>query len=161
MLNDIAFSYIENNGVAGSVTSGDTDATAGKLDYYDIHAARTQMLGNYLNPDMLVTNVQGEADLATSKEYVRATQMGDSTIREGAVGRVAGMDVMVANDKNLSESSGQAYAIDSDQLGYESFRQQVATDRFEDKNRQGDFMQIWTRVGYKVTRPEAAVHIEG
>lgn len=55
-----------------------------------------------INPDI-------EAVLIQADEFIQATNQGDKTIREGSIGRIAGMDVLVCT--NLEAVGGKYYVM--------------------------------------------------
>lgn len=57
----------------------------------------------------MVINPDIEALLIQAPEFTRATQSGDQTIREGSIGKIAGMDILVST--NLTPTGGKIYAL--------------------------------------------------
>lgn len=157
-LNELAFNELSANlndqSPAGSV--GDT----AKLQYVDIVNGKSELRAANYSPDLLVVNVQGEADLLTSDKFLRATELGDRTLREGVVGRVAGLDVVVSDAGHMSTSDGEGYLVDTDFYGYEAVRENVMTNQYEAPERQAQMMQIHTRRGFAAIDPEAAIKVQ-
>jgi hypothetical protein len=57
----------------------------------------------------IVINPDIEALLIQAPEFIHATQTGDSTIKEGSIGKIAGLDVLVCT--NLTATSGKLYVM--------------------------------------------------
>ena len=157
-LNDMAFEEMAAN-VNDDSPAGNQGDTA-KFEYEDVVNARETLRKEFYSPDLLVVNIQAEADLLTSDQFLRASDLGDRTVREGSIGRVAGMDVMVANDDALSSTVGEGYMVDTDEYAYEAIRDDIQTNQYTAPERQVEMMQIYTRRSYYVQEPEAAIKVE-
>lgn len=57
----------------------------------------------------IVINPDIEAVLIQAPEFVHATQSGDQTLREGSIGKIAGLDVLVCT--NLEPTAGKFYVL--------------------------------------------------
>ena len=57
----------------------------------------------------VVINPNVEAYLLQSPEFISAYNVADETLREGSIGRIAGMDVLVST--NLTEVDGKYYVL--------------------------------------------------
>lgn len=57
----------------------------------------------------IVINPDVEATLIQAPEFIRSTADGDKTLREGSIGRIAGLDVLVCT--NLEAVGGKLYVI--------------------------------------------------
>jgi len=160
MLNRIAYEELSTNlnddSPAGSASSG----TSGVFDYHDVIDAQKVLRQDSYSPDMLVVNTQAEADLLTSDEFIHASDLGDETLTEGAIGQVAGMDVVVSNDGHMSSSTGEGYLVDTSFYGYEATRSGIQTDEYYEDSRQIDVMQIYTQRGFKAIDEQSAVLVE-
>lgn len=157
-LNEVAFEELDANLNADSPAGGVGDTNA--LEFDDLVDAKQSLRTDLYDPDLLFVNIQGETDLLNSSEFTRATDLGDETITEGAIGRVAGLDVIVSDYGKMSGSSGEGYLVDSDFYGYEATREPLDTNEYEAPERQAEMMQIWTRRGFKAIDPEAAIKVE-
>jgi len=120
---------------------------------------------NNYTPDTLIVDLGGYGDLLTDDNFNRATEMGDEVVRSGMIGRIAGMDVIVDNTRDIgsTEDSGQpvgAFVVDSDHYGYELTRTPITTNEYENPERQADVMQIYTRKSWKAIFSEAAVKVD-
>ena len=158
-MNEVAFYELSGNyhegGAVGAVNEN------GKLDYFDVKEGVSVLRSDLFNPDLFITNVEGEKDLATSDEFLKANELGGTTVREGVVGRVAGMDVMVSNAGHMSTEEGEGYLVDTTYYGYEATRIPVSTNQYNAPERQAEMLQIWTRKGWKAIEPNAAVKVVG
>ena len=57
----------------------------------------------------VVINPNIEAYLLQSPEFISAYKVGDQTLREGSIGRIAGMDVLVST--NLTDVDDKYYVL--------------------------------------------------
>jgi len=156
-LNRLAFEVISdpNNLHPNGPVTG-----SGSIDYPTITDARKELLDDQKDPDMLIVNTAGENQLLNSEAFQRATELGDETVLDGAIGRIAGIDVMVDNSGLLDPSTGQGIMVDSDDYGYEVIKQEVATEEYEAPERQADIFQIYTMREWEAIKPEAAIKVE-
>jgi len=115
------------------------------------------MKDEQLVPDMIVVNTEGEHQLLNSDNFQRATELGDEITRDGAIGRFAGMDVMVDNSGLMPSDTAVGYLIDSDEYGYEVVKQDVATEEYEDNERQAQIVQWFTMRNWLAIEAEAVV----
>lgn len=157
-LNDLAFQELDANLNSNSPAGGLGDTA--KLEFEDVVNGKRELRAQNYSPDLLITNVQGEADLLTSNQFLRATDLGDDVVTEGVVGRVAGLDVVVSDAGHMASNDGEAYVVDTDFYGYEAVRENVMTNDYEAPERQAEMMQIWTRRGYKSIDPSAAIRVQ-
>lgn len=138
---------------------GDSD---GKMTYSDVLDGREALVGNSYDPDLLVADVQAVHDLMEGDNFLRATEIGDSLRRDGALGRIAGMEVVEDNSGlPLGGDGPGALMVDTDLFGYEGERDPVSTEEYEEQRTQTDVYRIFARMGWLVTQPEAGVIIEG
>lgn len=157
-LNEVAFNELDANlnanGPAGGV--GDTAA----LEFDDLVDGKQKLRSDLYDPNLLVVNIQGETDLLNSNAFQRATDLGDNTVVEGAIGRVAGLDVIVSDYGKMASNDGEAYMVDTDFYGYEAEREPIMTNDYDAPERQAEMMQIWTRRGWKAIDPAAAIRVQ-
>lgn len=138
---------------------GDNDGT---MTYSDVLDGREALVGNSYDPDLLVADVQAVHDLMEGDNFLRATEIGDSLRRDGALGRIAGMEVVEDNSGlPLGGDGPGALMVDTDLFGYEGERDPVSTEEYEEQRTQTDVYRIFARMGWLVTQPEAGVIIEG
>lgn len=159
-LNEQAFHVLDSNlneaSPAGSSAQGDDSL----FDFHDVVDARQVLQQESYNPDTLIVNTLAGADLLHSDEFLRATDLGDETVLNGQIGRVAGFDVVESNAGLMASDAAEGFLIDTDYYGYEATREGVSTNRHEDESRQTEFMQIWTRLGWTAMDSAAAVRVQ-
>ncbi len=145
---------VENNR-----TVGDADGT---MTYNDVLAGREDLVSSSYNPDLLIADVSAVHDLLRSDNFLRATEAGDSLRRSGAVGRIAGMDV-VEDDSGLAlGSSGKgALMVDTDYFGYEGERTPLTAEEYSETRSQTDVYRLFARMGWLVSEPQSGVVVEG
>jgi len=160
-INKLAYDFVSDTGnqhpespVAVADVS-DADSFGFELANY----AKKVMKDDQLNPDMLVVNTEGERVLLNSDNFQRASDLGDEVTREGAIGRFVGMDVMVENSGLMPDNDAEGYFIDTDEYGVEVVKQDIATEEYEDPERQANIIQWWTMRNWHVEEPEAAIKI--
>ena len=122
--------------------------------------SKKQLKDDQLNPDMMVVNTEGEHVLLNSEEFQRASDLGDEVTREGAIGRFAGLDVMVDNSGLMDEDNAEGFLVDTDEYGYEVIKEDISTDEYEDQKRQANIIQWWTMRQWIATEPEALLKFE-
>lgn len=115
------------------------------------------MKDDQLAPDMMVVNTEGEHVLLNSDNFQRASDLGDEVTREGAIGRFAGLDVMVDNSGLMPDNTAEAYLIDTDEYGVEVVKEDISTEEYEDPERQANIIQWWTMRNWHVEEPEAVL----
>ncbi len=140
-------------------SAGDADGT---MTYDDILAGRENLVSQSYSPDLLIADVAAVHDLMKADNFLRATDIGDSMRREGAVGRIAGMEI-VEDDSGLplgGDNPG-ALMVDTDLFGYEGERTPVTSEEYSEDRSQTDVYRIFARMGWLVTQPDAGVIVEG
>lgn len=158
--NEKAFQELDAN-LHPDSPAADSGGTAGVLEFTDVMRGKTILQQDQLDPDLLIVNVKGEEELATEENgYFRMTELGDNVVREGAIGRIAGFDVVLDNSDHMSQTQGEAYLVDTDRYGYEVVKESVMTDEYYDDSRHANIFQIWARFSYFALEPEAAIKIE-
>lgn len=157
-LNELAFTEVNNN---LHPNSGNANVTgSGSLTFGLVTEGRKELLDSKLEPEVIITNTAGEKDLLNSNAFQRASELGDETVLDAAIGRIAGMDVLVDNSGLLgSSSSAEAIIADPGEYGYEVVKEDVATEEYEDPSRQSEIFQLYTLRAYKAIEPEAAIKI--
>lgn len=157
-LNEVAFNELDSNLNTNSPAGGVGDQEA--LEFDDLVDGKQTLRSDLYDPDLLIVNIQGEQDLLNSDDFQHATDLGDETLTEGAIGRVAGLDVIVSDYGKMSGSDGEGYLVDTDFYGYEAEREPISTNEYDAPERQAQMMQIWTRRGWKAIDPEAAIRVQ-
>jgi HK97 family phage major capsid protein len=158
-LNEQAFKVLSNNLNDGS-PGGSSDQGGSGFDFHDVIDARQTLRAENFDPDTLIVNSRAGAGLLHSDELLRSTSMGDDTVRNGMIGRIAGLDVVESTANLMNQSSAGGYIVDSEFYGYEATRQPIQTNRHTDESRHTDFMQIYTRKGFEAMNPQAAIKVQ-
>lgn len=154
----------ENADILAVLLAGAGDSspasTTGTLKYEDLVLARADMINNtYANykPDLVLVNADQEADLQVDERFTDASKSGTTqTLREGVVGRIAGMDVV-----SLPEMpTGTAILMDTaeDPL-WLAVRQSIRTEQERLPRRQADAFYVTTWEKPVVTKPDAIYKI--
>lgn len=133
LLQGSAGNAVTANGVASSaIASSDT------LDFLDIVNAAKLIMDDLLVPRALIVGTAGWTQLAKDAQFREADKAGDnSTLREGRVGRIFGLDVIYTTQIGVAANKSKAVMIGVDQLGEPCFgicrksTPQVRTERHE------------------------------
>lgn len=151
-LDSQAYSALDSNNTSSSVTADDA------LDFADVVDTAAEMEGMGYDPDRIITNPAGKADLLKSDDFNRASDLGDSTVTTGLIGDVAGLDVFYSNTGDLTDSN--AFMIDTSLAGYEATWANPDTDSWEDTERQVTFYRTWLMKYWSVMDSNAVFHID-
>lgn len=138
-----------NSGAAG---------TSGTLKLEDVVAAKVYLQKKFYNPDVLLVNPDQYADLQVDERFIDASRSGTTqTLREGVVGRVSGIDLIVIPEL----TAGTAIMMDTSVNPlWLVERQGVRIGRYRNERRQVDgfVMTRWAKpamvrnqAGYKIT----------
>ncbi|NHX41390.1 MULTISPECIES: phage major capsid protein [Haloarcula] len=130
----------------------------GSMDYATAIDAMAALEDLSYDPDLLIVSAQSKADLMKSDKFTHATELGDETVRDGAFGQIAGIDVYVGDGGSLG--AGEALMFDTDRYGIESVREDFTSVQYEKESENKRVVQVRTRMGWKCIRPEAGVKIE-
>lgn len=101
----------------------------------------------------VVINPTIEAYLLQSTEFVNAYNVADKTIREGAIGRIAGMDVFVST--NLTATSGLFYVLAGTNDAITFASQLAKIESLRDKDSFADLVRGLYLYGAKAVQPKA------
>lgn len=101
----------------------------------------------------VVINPTIESYLLQSSEFISAYNVADTTLREGSIGRIAGMDVLVST--NLADVSGKYYVLagTNDAITFASQLAQIESLR--DKDSFSDLVRGLYLYGAKTVVPSA------
>jgi N4-gp56 family major capsid protein len=99
-----------------------------------------------INPDI-------EAYLLQSPEFISAYKVGDETLRNGAIGRIAGMDVLVST--NLSDVDGKYYVLAGTNDAITFASQLAKIESLRDKDSFSDLVRGLYLYGAKTVQPKA------
>lgn len=101
----------------------------------------------------VVINPTIESYLLQSTEFINAHNVADETIREGAIGRIAGMDVLVST--NLTSTSGLFYVLAGTNDAITFASQLAKIESLRDKDSFADLVRGLYLYGAKTVQPKA------
>lgn len=102
--------YVDSNNVVGGTTAITLDKTTIYSNFVALalKLKNSNALSNNQKP-WVVINPTIESYLLQSTEFIGAHNVADETLRDGAIGRIAGMDVLVST--NLTATDGKYYVL--------------------------------------------------
>nr|DAT14470.1 MAG TPA: Major capsid protein [Caudoviricetes sp.] len=101
----------------------------------------------------VVINPTIESYLLQSSEFIGAHNVADETLREGAIGRIAGMDVLVST--NLTDVAGKYYVLAGTNEAITFASQLSKIESLRDKDSFSDLVRGLYLYGAKVVQPKA------
>lgn len=101
----------------------------------------------------VVINPNIEAYLLQSPEFINAYKVADETLREGAIGRIAGMDVLVSTNLTDVDSKYYVLAGTNDAITFAS--QLAKIESLRDKDSFSDLVRGLYLYGAKTVQPKA------
>lgn len=101
----------------------------------------------------VIINPTVESILLQSTEFIGAHNVADETLREGAIGRIAGMDVLVST--NLTEVSGKYYVLAGTNDAITFASQLAKIESLRDKDSFSDLVRGLYLYGAKTVQPNA------
>ena len=101
----------------------------------------------------VVINPTIESYLLQSSEFISAHNVADKTLREGAIGRIAGMDVLVST--NLTAVSGKYYVLAGTNEAITFASQLAKIESLRDQSSFSDLVRGLYLYGAKVVQPNA------
>ena len=101
----------------------------------------------------VVINPNIEAYLLQSPEFISAHNVADTTLREGAIGRIAGMDVLVST--NLTDVNNLYYVLAGTNDGITFASQLAKIESLRDKDSFSDLVRGLYLYGAKTVQPNA------
>ena len=101
----------------------------------------------------VVINPTIESYLLQSSEFIGAHNVADKTLREGAIGRIAGMDVLVST--NLTAVSGKYYVLAGTNEAITFASQLAKIESLRDQSSFSDLVRGLYLYGAKVVQPNA------
>jgi N4-gp56 family major capsid protein len=144
--------------VDNTVGSEDSPITLSKTTIYEQFVKLSLRLKNsdavhagvkpwvVINPDI-------EAYLLQSPEFISAYNVADETLREGSIGRIAGMDVLVST--NLTEVDGKYYVLAGTNDAITFASQLSKIESLRDKDSFSDLVRGLYLYGAKTIEPKA------
>jgi len=101
----------------------------------------------------VVINPTIESYLLQSSEFIGAHNVADETLREGAIGRIAGMDVLVST--NLTDVDGKYYVLAGTNDAITFASQLSKIESLRDKDSFSDLIRGLYLYGAKTVQPKA------
>jgi len=101
----------------------------------------------------VVINPTIEAYLLQSPEFISAYNVADETLREGAIGRIAGMDVLVST--NLTDIDNKYYVLAGTNEAITFASQLAKIESLRDKDSFSDLVRGLYLYGAKTVQPKA------
>ena len=148
-------SYVDTNNVVGSESS---PIALSKSTIYEqfVKLALCLKNSNAVSADRrpwVVINPTIESYLLQSTEFINAHNVADETLREGAIGRIAGMDVLVST--NLSATDGKYYVLAGTNDAITFASQLAKIESLRDKDSFSDLVRGLYLYGAKTVQPKA------
>ncbi len=146
---------VDNNNVVG------TEESAITLDKTTIYSKFVELALCLKNSDAVsagvrpwvVINPKIESYLLQSSEFIGAHNVADETLRNGAIGRIAGMDVLVST--NLTAVSSKYYVLAGTNEAITFASQLSKIESLRDKDSFSDLVRGLYLYGAKVVQPKA------
>ena len=146
---------VDSNNIVGS------DASPITLDKTTIYSKFVQLALCLKNSDAVTAGVRPwvvinptiESYLLQSTEFIGAHNVADETLREGAIGRIAGMDVLVST--NLTATSGKYYVLAGTNDAITFASQLAKIESLRDKDSFSDLVRGLYLYGAKTVQPKA------
>lgn len=143
---------------AENIVGGTTPVTLDKSTIYShfVQLALKLKNSNALNNNQkpwVVINPTIEAYLLQSPEFISAYNVADETLREGAIGRIAGMDVLVST--NLTEVDDKFYVLAGTNEAITFASQLAKVESLRDKDSFSDLVRGLYLYGAKTVQPKS------
>lgn len=146
--------YVDSGNIVG-------DTTAIALDKSTIYSHFVELALKLKNSDALsnsqkpwvVINPTIESYLLQSTEFISAYNVADETLREGAIGRIAGMDVLVST--NLTATSNYYYVLAGTNEAITFASQLSKVESLRDKDSFSDLVRGLYLYGAKTIQPKS------
>lgn len=162
-----AIEEVQDSFLLGMHSEVDTENTVGTeeqaitLDKATIYSQFVELALKLKNANALngnktpwvVINPTIESYLLQSTEFINAHNVADETIREGAIGRIAGMDVLVST--NLTATSGLFYVLAGTNDAITFASQLAKIESLRDKDSFADLVRGLYLYGAKAVQPKA------
>ncbi len=143
---------------ATNIVGGTTAVTLDKSTIYSNFVAlalklkNSDAVSNNQKP-WVVINPTIESYLLQSTEFIGAHNVADETLREGAIGRIAGMDVLVST--NLSAVDGKFYVLAGTNEAITFASQLSKIESLRDKDSFSDLVRGLYLYGAKTIQPKS------
>ena len=143
---------------ANTVGSESTPITLSKTTIYEnfvnlaLALKNSNAVQNGAKP-WVVINPKIESYLLQSSEFISAYNVADKTLREGSIGRIAGMDVLVST--NLTAVDGKYYVLAGTNDAITFASQLAKIESLRDKDSFSDLVRGLYLYGAKTVQPKA------
>lgn len=149
---------MQTNVPAGNVVGGTTPVALDKTTIYKefVNLALKLKNANALSSGQrpwVVINPTIESYLLQSSEFIGSHKVADETLREGAIGRIAGMDVLVST--NLTAVDGKYYVLAGTNEAITFASQLSKIESLRDKDSFSDLVRGLYLYGAKTVVPSA------
>lgn len=141
-----------------NVVGGTTAVTLDKATIYSnfvqlaLQLKNSDAVSNSQKP-WVVINPTIESYLLQSPEFISAYNVADETLREGAIGRIAGMDVLVST--NLTAVGGKFYVLAGTNEAITFASQLSKVESLRDKDSFSDLVRGLYLYGAKTVQPKS------
>jgi|APHM01.1.fsa_nt_gi Phage capsid family. len=160
-LNEDAYNAIDDAVNSPDNPYTETGDSNNLLSFDDIVEGMKQLQKESYDPDLLIVDIDGYTDLLTDDNFNRATEMGDELVRNGEIGRIADIPVVVDTTQELGEVGHGALMFDTTRFGYELTRSSMTTREYEEPERQAEVVQAYTRKAWTAIFEDAVIEISG
>ena len=140
----------------GTVTTA-IGLTKDNIYGYMVDLAEKLETANAMGKPYVVINPKIKALVLKSPEFIHATQMGDNVLRKGAIGEIAGMDVLVST--NFVAVSSKYYIMAGTNEAITFANQLVKTETLKDKSFIGDLVRGLHVYGAKTVKATSLAKI--
>ncbi len=155
-LDQIAYDVLDANQRENPVGSGE-----GAMNFDDIIDARALMRNDDYDPDLLLLEPFGGAEILKADEFkLRDTPVGDRVVTQGFLGSIAGFDIFEMTARHGLEAN-HGIMVDTDHYGYESTKFSNRVEEYREEEKDTTVWQIADRLGWLSMDSEAALKIEG
>lgn len=146
--------YVDSGNIVGGTTAIALDKTTIYSHFVDLalRLKNANALTNNQKP-WVVINPTIESYLLQSPEFISAYNVADETLREGAIGRIAGMDVLVSTNLTATGSSYYVLAGTNDAITFASQLSKIESLR--DKDSFSDLVRGLYLYGALTVQPKA------
>lgn len=145
---------VDSNNIIGGTTAVTLDKST--IYSYFVQLALKLKNANAVNNSQkpwVVINPTIESYLLQSTEFISAYNVADETLREGAIGRIAGMDVLVSTNLTATDSKYYVLAGTNESITFASQLSKIESLR--DKDSFSDLVRGLYLYGAKTVQPKS------
>lgn len=146
--------YVDSSNIVGGTTAVALDKATIYSEFVQLalKLKNSNAVNNNQKP-WVVINPTIESYLLQSTEFISAYNVADETLREGAIGRIAGMDVLVST--NLTATDGKYYALAGTNEAVTFASQLSKIESLRDKDSFSDLVRGLYLYGAKTVQPKS------